>query len=115
MVEVQRDPRTCAIVTHIVQQHHFFDPFPRSQGELIKRARGALTQTQFARQIGVERSCLSRYESEKLGAPTKVLNHCLSAIAAQMDGRVRSAPVIAEALLHARRAVALLENPHDES
>lgn len=61
-------------------------PFPASQGELIKRVRGGRTQTEFARELKVSRSCLSRYESEQLGAPTGVLNHCLRAIAAQLAG-----------------------------
>lgn len=60
--------------------------FPARQGELIKLVRGTLSQAEFARQLRISRSCLSRYESEKLGAPTVVINHCLSAIAAQLSG-----------------------------
>jgi hypothetical protein len=43
-----------------------------------------MSQTQFAKVLGVDRTCLSRYEGEKLGAPTSVLNYCLRAVAAQM-------------------------------
>lgn len=83
-------------------------PLPTSQRELIQAARGPLTKTEFARELGVDRTCLSRYESEKLGAPTSVLNFCLRAIAARQstatDGDVE------RALIHARQAVAILEN-----
>ncbi len=61
--------------------------FPTSQGELIRAARADSTQAAFARLLGVDRSCLSRYESEVLGAPTSVINACLRTIAQQsMDG-----------------------------
>lgn len=66
--------------------------FPTSQGELIKRARGEKTQSAFAKELGVDRTCLSRYESEKLGASTKVLNYCLRAIAAHA-GQSEAAPL----------------------
>lgn len=64
---------------------------------------------EFAKVLGVERSCLSRYESEQLGAPTKVLNYCLSAIAAQpgLPGTVDHP--VDQALVHARQAVDFLE------
>jgi DNA-binding XRE family transcriptional regulator len=83
--------------------------FPKSQGELIKRVRGKRAQLEFAKVLGVERSCLSRYESEKLGAPTKVLNYCLSAIAAQPGQSGTADHPVDQALAHARQAVDLLE------
>jgi len=55
--------------------------FPTSQSELIKCARADSTQAEFARSLGVDRSCLSRYESEALGAPTSVINTCLRIVA----------------------------------
>ena len=91
-----------------MQQYSFFS-LPKSQGELIRHARGSLTQTVFARQLGVERSCLSRYEREKLGAPVKVLNHCLCAIAAQLSAHTTPQQEIERALAHARQTVSLLE------
>jgi DNA-binding XRE family transcriptional regulator len=103
----------CAIIAHTVEQHHRPTALPRSQGDLIRRARGELTQSNFAKLIGVERSCLSRYESEKLGAPTKVLNYCLCAIAAQIESTSLLEPAVAQALVHARQAVSLLENASD--
>ncbi len=112
MVEVCFDLRICAIVTHIVQQQHPIFSLPSTQGELIRHARGSLTQDEFARILGVDRTCLSRYEREKLGAPVKVLNHCLSAIAAQLATRLASQQGIEEALQHARQTVSLLETSH---
>jgi hypothetical protein len=83
-------------------------PFPISQGELIRRARGGKPQAAFARELGVDKTCLSRYESEKLGAPTKVLNYCLRAIAAHAGQRDDARPV-EQALEHVRQAVDFLE------
>ena len=83
--------------------------FPLSQGELIKRARGEKPQSAFAKELGVDRTCLSRYEREKLGAPTKVLNYCLRAIAAhagQVDAGDRP---VEQALEHVRQAADFLE------
>lgn len=56
----------------------------------------------------VDRTCLSRYESEKLGAPTSVVNYCLRAIAAQFCGMDEEEP-LERALRHARNAVQELE------
>lgn len=83
-------------------------PFPTSQGQLIRVARGERTQTEFARTLGVDRSCLSRYESEALGAPPAVISHCLQVVASSMT-IVDGAWNIHEALKHARLAVASLE------
>lgn len=83
--------------------------FPRSQGELIKRARGGNTQSAFAKELGVDRTCLSRYESEKLGAPTKVLNYCLRAIAAHAGVAEAGGRPVELALEHVRQAVGFLE------
>lgn len=85
-------------------------PFPTSQRELIQAARGPLTKTEFARTLGVDRTCLSRYESEKLGAPTNVLNFCLRAIAARHSTALPPEAGVEQALVHARQAVAILEN-----
>ncbi|MGJ7571088.1 hypothetical protein ACSFBX_11185 [Variovorax sp. RB2P76] len=84
--------------------------FPTSQSELIQAARGHLTKTEFAKTLGVDRTCLSRYESEKLGAPTKVLNFCLRAIAARHGTALPPEADVEQALAHARQAVAILEH-----
>lgn len=84
--------------------------FPLSQGELIRSARGAMSQTQFAKVLGVDRTCLSRYEGEKLGAPTSVLNYCLRAVAAHVgnDSPKQEQP-LERVLRSAREVVAGLE------
>lgn len=84
-------------------------PFPSSQGELLRTARGDLTQTAFAEKLGVDRSCLSRYESEKLGAPTAVINYCLSSLAPVLNSTSPTKPDIEQALELAKRTVATLE------
>lgn len=99
----------CAIVTHVVLQQHSNFSLPKTQGELIRHARGSLTQAEFSRHLGIERSCLSRYERERLGVPVKVLNYCLGAIAAQISARLTPIQGIEQALAHARQTVSLLE------
>ena len=99
----------CAIVAHTVLQQHSSFSLPKTQGELIRYARGSLTQAEFSRHLGIERSCLSRYEREKLGVPVKVLNYCLGAIAAQIGASLALIQGLEQALAHGRQTVALLE------
>ena len=82
---------------------------PQTQKELIRAARGSQTQAEFAKKLQVDRSCLSRYENEALGAPTSVINYCLASLAHTIAVDPRQAFPIAEALSHARDAVAALE------
>jgi DNA-binding XRE family transcriptional regulator len=83
--------------------------FPTSQGELIRAARGERTQAVFAVEVGVNRSCLSRYEKETLGAPTKLLNYCLRAVAQQLEDDGASEGGLRKALRHIHHAVDELE------
>lgn len=96
---------TCAIVTHMVET-----PFPTSQGELLRRARGERSQTAFAKLLGVDRTCLSRYETEALGAPTSVLNYCLRAVSGSAESAGNGDASIDNILLNARHLVAQLES-----
>lgn len=82
--------------------------FPTRQRDLLLAARGSATQASFARQLGVDRSCLSRYEQEKLGAPVVVLNECLRLLAEQLAGPPESTG-IEQALSHVRLAAQALE------
>ena len=82
--------------------------FPTSQRELLIAVRGALTQAEFAKRLSVDRTCLSRYEREQLGAPTSVLNFCLRAIADLQSGD-EGASAVQQALTHVRRAADSLE------
>lgn len=83
--------------------------FPSSQGQLIKHVRGAATQAEFARRLGVDRTCLSRYESEALGAPTSVLNACLQALAAELNQKAKPPTQLERAIAHARQTLDALE------
>jgi hypothetical protein len=87
--------------------------FPTTQSALIKLARGSQSMTEFAQVLGVHRSSVSRYESEAIGAPPRVINHCLSAIAARGDVRVGRAEIVG-ALASAREVVGLLEKAADQ-
>jgi hypothetical protein len=83
---------------------------PRTQGELIRWARGTSTQAEFAVAHGVHKSALSRYESEKLGAPTRLINDCLSQLAEFLMANPGAADGIKGALDNARKTVTLLES-----
>lgn len=83
---------------------------PRSQGELIRWARGGSTQAEFAAAHGINKSSLSRYESEKLGAPTRLINDCLFQLAEFLTANPGTADGLKGALENARKTVTLLES-----
>ncbi len=83
--------------------------FPTSQSALIRAARGDETQTAFAKRVGCDRSCLSRYEREELGAPTFVINFCLANVAPLATRDEGLSASTSEALALARSTVAALE------
>jgi predicted transcriptional regulator len=82
--------------------------FPQSQKELLRLARGAATQKEFAMLLKVDKSCLSRYESGKLGAPVRVIDECLKIVASELS-QSAGGPSITAALEHARMTVKCLE------
>jgi len=84
---------------------------PKSQGELIRTARGELSQSAFARELGVDRTCLCRYESEVLGAPASVINRSLTLIASRLSTGLDTSDSdpLRNALEAARRLVRELE------
>jgi transcriptional regulator with XRE-family HTH domain len=82
---------------------------PSTQRELIRTARGELTKAEFARQLGIHPSSLSKYESEHLGASTKVLNYCLRLVATRVDGVDAMTTEVERALALVRQAAAELE------
>jgi len=94
---------------------HNLMKIPSSQGDLIRAVRANRTQAEFALALGVDRSCLSRYESEALGAPTSVINHCLAEIARTMNGVAAETSPIAQALVHAHEVVGVLERIQGKS
>lgn len=84
-------------------------PIPSTQSELIRTVRGDRSQVEFARTLGVDRSCLSRYEREVLGAPPSVINYCLAEIRRlHLAGQGERQP-ITDALKRAREVVIALE------
>lgn len=82
---------------------------PATQAELIRTARGERTQAEFARLLQVDRTCLSRYERELLGAPPSVINHCLAEIGRHLAALHNSQRSISGALDQARGLVRTLE------
>nr|QFE31782.1 hypothetical protein MS308 [uncultured bacterium] len=85
----------------------FFVAYPRSQNELIKMARGTRSQREFAELLCVDKTCLSRYENGKLGAPVAVINQCLALVAQACESEHQS-PDVQQALRHAKLAVTYL-------
>lgn len=83
--------------------------FPSTQGELIRQARGEQSQAEFAKRLGCDRSCLSRYETERLGAPTDVINKCLGILSSQLAVATVVEMPLQKVLKKARAMVAELE------
>ena len=84
--------------------------FPDTQGKLIRAARADRTQAQFAQVLRVDRSCLSRYERGTLGAPTAVIDFCLTAFAKKIAAESGQSWQFKQALELARETVAALEH-----
>ncbi|SFV01375.1 hypothetical protein SAMN04489707_10776 [Paenacidovorax caeni] len=82
---------------------------PKSQSELIRTARGERSQAEFSKALGCDRSCLSRYERETLGAPPHVITRCLQIVAAMPQTSDLKGRPVDRALDLARQAVAELE------
>lgn len=83
--------------------------FPASQAELIRMARGIRSQAEFANELGVDRSCLSRYEREILGAPPSVITRCLREVVQQLHTADAAAAPLYRVLANAREVVTGLE------
>ncbi len=82
---------------------------PQTQSQLIRIARASQTQAEFAKTLGVDRTCLSRYERELLGAPVTVINFCLAEVANRIRNLQRRPTAIADILAQARLLVTSLE------
>ncbi|WP_370710646.1 XRE family transcriptional regulator [Paraburkholderia sp. IW21] len=76
---------------------------------MIRWARGKSTQAEFAAAHGVNKSSLSRFEAEKAGAPTHLINDCLSQLADFLMANPGATDGIKGALDNARKTVTLLE------
>jgi hypothetical protein len=83
--------------------------FPSDQRQLVRLARGDMSQADFARLAGIGRTALCKYERQTRGVPLKFLNYCLQVVAKQLDpASIRSARA-KTALEHARHTVNELE------
>lgn len=83
--------------------------FPVDQRDLIRLARGDMSQADFARLAGVGRTALCKYERQTRGVPLDFLNYCLKVVANKLDARAMRSDRAKLALAHARHAVAELE------
>jgi transcriptional regulator with XRE-family HTH domain len=45
--------------------------------QLVRSARNGRSQKEFAQELGVEQSSVSRYESGRANPPVKVIEHCM--------------------------------------
>ena len=83
--------------------------FPSNQCELIRAARGEMTQAEFAQLAGVGRTALCKYERQTLGVPPGFLNFCLEVVAKQLGSAGVPQERAKTALAHARQTVQELE------
>jgi hypothetical protein len=98
----------CCYSILMLKHHAMNHLLPTSQGELIRSARGDRTQKEFAQLLGIHRTCLSRYESEALGAPAAVINHCLISLSLTAGSGATPWP-LEQALAKVRLVVSSLE------
>ncbi|CAI8818126.1 putative zinc finger/helix-turn-helix protein, YgiT family [Methylococcus capsulatus] len=59
--------------------HHNRNPFVAitTVAELVRAARNGRSQKEFARELGIRQSSVSRYESGRANPPVKVIEHCM--------------------------------------
>lgn len=77
-------------------EHRLIEAIDQVGSELLGAS--ARRQATFAEEVGVDRSCLSRYEKETPGAPTKFLNHGLHTVAQQLEAEGASDAGLGKAL-----------------
>ena len=83
--------------------------FPLNQNELIRAARGDMTQAEFAEHAGIGRTALCKYERQTRGVPLEFLNFCLEVVAKRLDADATRFDRAKTALAHARQTVQELE------
>jgi DNA-binding XRE family transcriptional regulator len=83
--------------------------FPKTQGALVRWARGEETQSAFAKSLGLDRSCVSRYERGELGAPIELIDHCLQKLANEYLPAISASAPLDRALNLTRQALIELE------
>lgn len=105
----QGDFRVCAILAFNCHNGNVALNFPVDQRELIRLARGDMSQADFARLAGVGRTALCKYERQSRGVPLNFLNYCLKLVAGRIDARAMRSERATTALAHARHTVNELE------
>ncbi|NOU14655.1 MAG: helix-turn-helix transcriptional regulator [Methylococcaceae bacterium] len=60
-----------------------------SVSELVRLARNGQSQEQFAKELGVRQSSISRYESGSVNPPARVIDHCMHLI---NQSEIKTAP-----------------------
>lgn len=83
--------------------------FPVDQRELIRLARGEMSQAEFARLAGVGRTALCKYERQTRGVPLEFLNYCLNLVAGRLAPSAMRSERAKTALELARHTVNELE------
>lgn len=71
--------------------------------ELIQAARNGRSQKEFARELGVRQSSVSRYESGKASPPVSVVEHCMRMV---HSDRRESIPTADELAIKVQTALA---------
>jgi transcriptional regulator with XRE-family HTH domain len=96
--------------------------------ELVRSARNGRSQKEFAQELGVKQSSVSRYESGRANPPVKVIEHCMRLVhsttaeaaptADQLAAKVRKELAdsdLGEMRLALARLIDTLANEHAQS
>ena len=63
--------------------------------QLVRAARNGRSQKEFARELGVKQSTVSRYERGKANPPVRVIEHCMRLVHAREEGNTLTAEELA--------------------
>ncbi|WP_036304049.1 helix-turn-helix transcriptional regulator [Methylomicrobium agile] len=80
-----------------------------SVSELVRIARNGLSQEQFAKELGVKQSSISRYEKGLVNPPARVIDHCLRLINQNQTNIAPSAEELASKILNHLTDIAAAE------
>ncbi|MHB8409000.1 MAG: helix-turn-helix domain-containing protein [Acidiferrobacterales bacterium] len=64
--------------------------------QLVRTARNSRSQNDFARELGVRQSSVSRYESGKTSPPASVIEHCMRLVHTQKPVEAPTADDLAD-------------------
>ncbi len=63
--------------------------------QLVRAARNGRSQKEFAQELGVKQSTVSRYERGKANPPVRVIEHCMRLVHAREEGNTLTAEELA--------------------